>query len=270
MKLSRKTEIEIIANKFRKDLGIDSIGISNIFDMCSSKYYLIRYPIGDEAIMGAAMIKQGDIIIYSNSSYTLSREIFTVAHEIGHVVLKHINSDNQSIHDQSMTNSDEREAEANYFAVCLLMPKDKVWEYIFSQFQYSEGYRWTLLEIATMMGTFNVSFEVTLNRLQSLGYMSKDQHSNLIEKKNEVKVSNLLRAIGISPKLCFAEKIKRVPVDFVKWVKCNYQKGVIPSPTMEKAIGYLGDDLSLEDFDITPLNEDDDFDFDAFLEDDDT
>ena len=268
MNSSRKVEIEKLANKFRRTTGIYSKGISNIFDVCSSEYYLIRYPIGETAVLGAAMIKDGDIIIFSNSSYPLSREIFTVAHEIGHVVLNHIESNNCTIHELSSNHMDENELEANHFAVCLLMPKDKVDEYISDQFQYCEGYLWTPLEIATIMGTFNVSFDVALNRLNNLGYITNDQYEFLQHQKNETKVSNLLRAIGISPQLCFAEQIKRVPIDFLKWVKSNYQNGVIPSETMEKAVKYL-DEVSIEDFAVTPIAEDNDFDLDAFLLEDD-
>ena len=109
MNTKRKSEIEELANKFRRMAGIHSKGISNIFDVCSSEYYLIRYPVGENAILGAAMIKDGDTIIFSNSSYPLSREIFTVAHEIGHVVLHHIDTNNHTIHETPSNIIDEKE-----------------------------------------------------------------------------------------------------------------------------------------------------------------
>ena len=59
-----------------------------------------------------------------------------------------------------------------------------------------------------------------------------------------------------------------MPIDFLKWVKSNYQNGVIPSETMEKAVKYL-DEVSIEDFAVTPIAEDNDFDLDAFLLEDD-
>ena len=76
----------------------------------------------------------------------------------------------------------------------------------------------------------------------------------------------MLRAIGISPDLCYPQNTKRIPIDFLKWVKSNYQNGVIPKETMERAISYL-DNVSIDDFAITPKIEDDSFDLDAFLED---
>jgi len=47
-------------------------------------YKVIRYPIGSNAFLGSSLLKDTDRIIFSNSSIILSREIFTVAHEIGH------------------------------------------------------------------------------------------------------------------------------------------------------------------------------------------
>jgi hypothetical protein len=62
--------------------------------------------------------------------------------------------------------------------------------------------------------------------------------------------------------------VKQIPVDFLCWVKANYQKGVISTEVMEKAVSYL-DEVSLEDLEISPKVEDDDFDLDSFLEEDD-
>ena len=61
---------------------------------------------------------------------------------------------------------------------------------------------------------------------------------------------------------------QQIPVDFLCWVKANYQRGVISTEVMEKAVSYL-DEVSLEDLEISPKVEDDDFDLDSFLEEDD-
>jgi Zn-dependent peptidase ImmA (M78 family) len=82
--------------------------------------------------------------IFVKQSDMPQRQRFTIAHEIGHIVLhaRGVNANNQenssredhNINDDELTvyaNHDpEREAEANYFAGCLLMPSDeykKVW-----------------------------------------------------------------------------------------------------------------------------------------------
>lgn len=263
-----RNEIEALANKYRRMLGIDSIGISNVFDACSGEFYLIRYPIGEESIMGAAIIKNNDKIIFSNSSHILSREIFTVAHEIGHFALGHVNSSIQSHHDITVSNSDQEEKDANYFAICFLLPKEKLEEFINSRLQFRENYNWSCLEIAAIMTTFRVSYEVAINRLNQLKFLSSEQYFDLMQQKSEIKVSKMLRAIGSTTDLCFSQNVKQIPVDFLCWVKSNYQKGVISTEVIEKAVSYL-DEVSLEDLEITPKVEDDDFDLDSFLEEDD-
>lgn len=262
-----RTEIELIANEFRKKLGIDSIGISNIFDVCSKEFYLIRYPIGEDSIMGAAIIKNNDKIIFSNSSYVLSREIFTVAHEIGHFALNHVNNNIKTHHDATVNNSFSEEKEANYFAVCLLMPKEKIEEFIKLRFDFHEHYNWSSLEIAAIMTVFRVSYEVAINRLNQLGFLSDEQHFDLQQKKSETKVSKMLRIIGSSPDLCFPQNTKQIPVDFLYWVKSNYQNGVISTEVMEKAVSYF-DEISLDDLELHP-KVDDDFDLDTFFQEED-
>lgn len=267
MNASRRKEIERNAAEFRGLLGINSVGISNIFDVCNTKYLLIRYPLGKDGILGAAMYKDGDYIVFSNSSQILSREIFTVAHELGHIRLGHIGIDNQLMQDISENTAGNEETEADYFAACFLMPKDKVEEFIDFQFQNHGNSEWTLLEVAAVMSAFNVSFDTAINRLVTLGIITQVLHDKLLSQKAEKKVSNLLRAIGVSPDLCFAREQKSIPVEFLQWTCINYSQGLIPIETLEKAVGYL-DEVSVDDLGVTPPKQKEDFDLDDFLEED--
>lgn len=47
--------------------------------------------------------------------------------------------------------------------------------------------------IARIMSEFNVSFDMALNRLESLGVINTDQKMRLDNIKTEMKVGNLLR-----------------------------------------------------------------------------
>ncbi len=267
MNASRRKEIERNAAEFRGSLGINSVGISNIFDVCNTKHLLIRYPLGKDGVLGAAIYKDGDFIVFSNSSQVLSREIFTVAHELGHIRLGHVGIDKQLLQDISENNTGNEETEADYFAACFLMPKDKVEEFIDFQFQNHGDSEWTLLDVAAVMSAFNVSFETALNRLETIGRIDQAQHDKLLSQKADKKVSNLLRAIGVSPDLCFPKEQKCLPVEFLQWTCANYTKGLIPIETLEKAVEYL-DDVSVDDLGVTPPKQEDDFDLDAFLEED--
>lgn len=265
MNASGRKEIERNAAEFRGLLGINSVGISNIFDVCNSKYLLIRYPLGRDGVLGAAIYKDGDYIVFSNSSQVLSREIFTIAHELGHIRLGHVGIDNQLVQDIDENNEGNEETEADYFAACFLMPKDKVEEFIDFQFQNHNSCEWTLLEVAAVMSAFSVSFETAVNRLNALNIITQSQYNKLLNQKADNKVSNLLRAIGVAPDLCFAKEQKSIPVEFLQWTCSNYRQGLIPIETMEKAVGYL-DDVTIDDLGIVPPKQEEDFDLDAFLE----
>ena len=266
MTKSRKLEIEKEAEDFRKSKGINTCGITNIFELCDTEYYLIRYPVGENGILGAAFYRAGEYVVFSNSSVIRSREIFTVAHEIGHIRLGHLGTRQRMItdHDHDIDSRSEQEKEANYFAACLLMPQDDLRKFM----RGMDTGNLTPLEIAKIMGVFGVSFDTVINRLKNTDIITQSERDSLLAKKNETKVTELLRAINVSTDLCKPENVKNVPSDFLKWVQFNYQKHVIPRETVEKAVGYL-DGVSANALigDIAePVDNDcDDLDLDSIL-----
>ncbi|MGN1089530.1 MAG: ImmA/IrrE family metallo-endopeptidase, partial [Huintestinicola sp.] len=88
MQASRKKEIRIKAEDFREKCKVSRYGIIDLFRECERcGYKLLRYPLGEEADLGFTLKKDSDTIIFTNTYSLLSREIFTLAHEIGHVIL---------------------------------------------------------------------------------------------------------------------------------------------------------------------------------------
>ncbi len=129
MRENRKKEIRVQADALRDTCKVSRYGIMDLFRECERLgYKLFRYPLGENADLGFTMKKDNDIVIFTNTCSRLSREIFTLAHEIGHVILHMENTD--SFIDDHVTisgrSTDEREQEANYFAAGLLMPADAV------------------------------------------------------------------------------------------------------------------------------------------------
>jgi len=165
----KKRDIRKKADQIRRNMRISNYGIMNLYKECESVgWKVIRYPLGENADLGFAMKKDKDIIIFTNSSSRLSREIFTLAHEIGHAVL-HMDKMNSFI-DNGLTlsdhNTDEREQEANYFAACLLMPEESVEKFMDIELLEEKQQGLTAIDIAKIMSEFNVSFEMVLNRLE--------------------------------------------------------------------------------------------------------
>jgi len=122
MNKSRQIEIERNAENVRDECNVTDYGFKDIFEASEKLgYRTIRYPITAEAFLGFAMIKDSERIIFSNSSIILSREIFSVAHEIGHQRLHLSEKGRMLIKDDDFFDRDESEIEANYFAACLLI-----------------------------------------------------------------------------------------------------------------------------------------------------
>ena len=262
MQESRKREIRIKADSFREKCKISRYGIMDLFKECERcGYKLIRYPLGENADLGFATKKDDDIIIFTNSSSRLSREIFTLAHEIGHVVLHFSNSisfidDNITVNEKTM---DEKEQEANYFAACLLMPSDEVGKFLDLEVASEESGCLTAMDIAKIMSEFNVSFDMALNRLESLGKIDSQQKLRLDNEKTEKKVGNLLRSASGNVRLNIPSNEYGIPYEYINYIIYNYNHNAIPQETLDKALGYY--QLSLDDIsdkiNIHPKEDDD-------------
>lgn len=246
MTTGRMKEIRVKADEFRQNCKVIRYGIANIFDECDRcGFRLVRYPIGSDGVLGFAQIRDEDRIIFSNSSVRLAREIFTVAHEIGHLCL-HLSSDGLYIDDDHTLSGrigEENEKEANYFAACLLMPEDIIFKYISMEIDVPG--QWTSLDIARMMTAFHVSFDMVLNRLQNLKQIDETTRVRLDNEKNLRKVTRLLQMTGGNSRLNISSNIKRVPSPYMDWVVYNYNHGVIPQETLEKSLQYF--DITMDD-----------------------
>ena len=248
MQENRKREIRVKADEFREKCKVGRYGIIDLFRDCDRLgYKLIRYPQGDAADLGFCLLRDGDEVIYTNSSSRLSREIFTLAHEIGHLIL-HMGIGN-SFMDDSLTISgrveDENEKEANYFAACLLMPAEDVHKFIDHEIADFESNRLGTLDVARMMSEFNVSFDMALNRLESLGIISGEEKLLLDNERNEMKVGNLLRSVGGNSRLNMPAGEICIPFEYLDYVIYNYNHKAIPKETLERVLNCY--QLGIED-----------------------
>ena len=261
MQDSRKREIRIKADSFRVKCKISRYGIIDLFKECERLgYKLLRYPLGDNADLGFAVKKDNDIIIFTNSCSRLSREIFTLAHEIGHVIL-HLNDESSFIDDSITINgrsTDKKEQEANYFAACLLMPADDVGRFIDLGIQDFGEKGLSAMDIARIMSEFNVSFDMALNRLESLGIIDLKQKLCLDNERTMKKVGNLLRSVGGNAKLNEPSNVIDIPHEYIDYVIYNYNHNAIPKETLERVLAYYKlviDDVSDK---IVEFSDDDD------------
>lgn len=264
MQETRKREIRIKADSFRANCKTGKYGIIDLFKECERiGYKLLRYPLGENADLGFMIKKDNDIVIFTNSCSRLSREIFTLAHEIGHAIL-HLD-DAISYIDDSVTingrSTDEKEQEANYFAACLLMPVDDINRFIDLEIQDFQERGLSAMDIARIMSEFNVSFDMALNRLESLALIDTEQKLKLDNAKTEMKVGNLLRGVGGNNKLNVASEVVDIPHEYIDYVIYNYNHNAVPKETVERVLDCYG--LSIDDVSdkiVTPYDDEDDLD----------
>jgi len=248
MLATRKREIRRKAEEFRNSCTVRSYGINDLFEDCKRKgYKMFRGPLGDSGAMGFSMKKGQDIIIFTNSSCRLSREIFTLAHEIGHVVL-HLET-LQSFIDSEYTvfgKSEEiMEQEANFFAASLLLPKDEIEKFFELELMGTESGKVTAFDIARIMSEFQVSFEMVLNQLENLGLICEKEKQGLNTEKNISRVGNLLNATGGDYRLNIASNERELPFEYLEYVIYNYNHRAIPKETLMRALDCYG--ISYED-----------------------
>lgn len=248
MQENRKREIRIKADSYRAKCKLSRYGIIDLFKECERfGYKLLRYPLGENADLGFTVKKDGDTIIFTNSCSRLSREIFTLAHEIGHVIL-HSEGDESFIDDNatiSGRSSDEKEQEANYFAACLLMPADDIGRFIDLEIQNFEENGLSAMDIARIMSEFNVSFDMALNRLESLDIINSNQKLRLDNEKIEKRVGNLLRSVGGNARLNVPSNEIDIPYEYIDYAIYNYNHNAVPRETLEKTLACYH--LSIED-----------------------
>lgn len=248
MQDKRKKDIRKIAASVREKCKVSRYGIIDLFKECNRLgYKLIRYPLGENAVLGFTIKKDQDTVIFTNSNSRLSRESFTLAHEIGHAVL-HID-EIQSFIDDNITisgrNTDEKEQEANYFAACFLMPGNEVERFFDQELSDFEKNGLTAIDIAKIMSEFNVSFDMALNRLENLGKIDCYQKARLDNERNEKRVGNLLRSAGGNARLNESGGEISIPFEYIDYVIYNYNHDAIPIETLEKALEYY--QLSMDD-----------------------
>lgn len=264
MNKNRQITIERNAENVRDECNITDYGFKDIFEASEKLgYRTIRYPIGTEAFLGFALIKYSERIVFSNSSLILSRETFSVAHEIGHQRL-HLNEQGRTlIKDDDFTDRDELEIEANYFAACLLMPMEKVDKFIRLELKDKNTSFWDGFDIARIQTAFNVSYDMVLVRLKALNILNEEIIEKLKNEKIEQTASKLLNVIGGNTELCRSAEAKKIPAEFLEWVISNYKEKLIPKTSLASALNYV--DLSPDDVNINDRQDKEEESFDDLL-----
>lgn len=262
-----KTEIENRAVTLRQERNIQTYGVKDIFSLIEEKnIHLIRYPFGKNVLLGFSTFYEGKAIIVSNSSEILSREIFTIAHELGHILydFSDCNQDikiDVNIEEYSEDISEER---AFYFANCFLMPTDQLTKFI--KFALNKKLSaLTALDIVRIQLEFNVSYSAAVKRLHEVQLINTSQKNDLFNRRNEMTSGALFKMLDADEKLLKAADILKVPNQYLEYVTSNYENNYIPFSSLKNALSLLGMDAEMFKKEETIVQEEIDID-DVFEE----
>jgi len=145
------------------------VNVENIASKLGVKVSILSPWIREnDGLSGLAEIdSNGNRVIYFNNSESKNRQRFTMAHELGHHALNHVNPQNPCFRDDSNTfNSNSsvwQEREANNFAAQLLMPLDAIKTMLFVK---------RITNIKQLAEMFQVSEAAMYYRLKNLGYLT--------------------------------------------------------------------------------------------------
>lgn len=157
--------IEEVAQQVRKALGLDARApISNVTRALERMGIVIApLAIDGEVLTGHAGVSwsagQGEPALIAVNYVKGDRDRFTIAHELGHLVL------------HSFRSSEEPESEANMFAGAFLVPEDP--------FRESVSSTVTLTTLRRLKAQWGVSIQALLSRATDLGLINSQRSQTL-------------------------------------------------------------------------------------------
>lgn len=242
-----KAEIALKAKQLRKMYDIQSNGIADIFAFVNKQgIELIRYPFGRNTVLGFSTVYEGKKIIVSNSSEILAREIYTIAHELGHIIYDfHDNATGLKI-DKMLDEGSElsvSEERAYYFADCLLMPEDCLKEMITENMKKAPA-DLRAINIVQMQLEFKVSFNALLKRMYNLGLFSAVKKDQLYRERDFYTSKRLFDLLGADEDLLKPTEKLIVPPKYIDYVISNYENNYIPFSSLKNALKLVGMDIS--------------------------
>ncbi|PXX09234.1 Zn-dependent peptidase ImmA (M78 family) [Mycolicibacterium moriokaense] len=144
----------VLADHIQDELGID----------------VLVEPFPGDPLTGAAITDPAFPLLFVNAEHPLPRSLFTLAHELGHVLAGH---DGTSVTlDRELSGSTNEERTANAFAANFLMPEETVRAAV-------KGHGRTETALIDLAYHLGVSFETLIFRLHNLGLIDATGRDSL-------------------------------------------------------------------------------------------
>lgn len=206
-------------------------------------------------IDGASAIKEDVAFVFLAPRSFTPRMLFTMAHEVGHLVAHHERGETSMFIDVSadlgagQTTANKREQFAHRFASTLLLPAQSVGlslQRFRTSFNYASGPVGDI-EVLFLARLFGVSFGVAAQRCEDLDLLERGGARSLHEKLNKSHGSPEKRAdeIGLPPRADFT--IPRLPSSLLRAAISQIREG-------EASVGRVAGLLQMQIRDIMAAN----------------
>jgi Zn-dependent peptidase ImmA (M78 family)/transcriptional regulator with XRE-family HTH domain len=192
----------------------------------------------DDPLSGAAFTSHDFPLLFVNSSFTTPRSLFTLAHELGHLLLGRVEDDIAL--DQELAASSDTERMANAFAAIFLMPERIIRKTL-------DFVGRNTASIVNLAYRFGVSFETVVYRLHNLHLINSEGRDALMRFNwqqqlavfaTEPGPTKLTRAqIGQLQSRAGREPARRLPGLLVNRAQEGYQKGIISVRPLAELLG---------------------------------
>jgi Zn-dependent peptidase ImmA (M78 family)/transcriptional regulator with XRE-family HTH domain len=185
-------------------------------------------PYPDDALSGAAITHRSFPLIFVNSEFPQPRSLFTLAHELGHVLAGH--ADDSITLDRELSGSTDAERMANAFAASYLMPEDYIRKEITDRGRKVS----TLAYLTYMLGVSYESLIYRLHNLRLINAEGRDKLKAISWQQLSSRLNNPELSFGLSRdqigRLQYRGTMKpasRPPALLLQRASDGYRKGVI-------------------------------------------
>ncbi len=183
------------AERLRNKLGEDNHSPVDIFSLVQmvDKLTIVYYPMGKTISGMCVKGKDGRCTIALNSSMTIGRQRFSLAHELYHM---HYDENMVSVCAKPIGTGSETEKKADAFAAFFLMPRAALTERVEDLLKKHTG-RLNIRDIICLEQYFGVSHQTAVYHLNNCGYINKSELNELLN----TSVRRQAEAMGFSTDL---------------------------------------------------------------------
>ena len=204
--------------------SIESVGI-----------YVFKRSFKQREISGFSLMDDEFPVIMINNSTAFTRQIFTLFHEVGHLLhgLSSISTLDGRFVERMLGDIKSVELACNQLASEFLVPSDA--------FPTDEVDRENIVDfVSAVASRFNVSREVILRRVLDLGYIDKQTYSNCV--RSWVKETDEDRA-GTGGNY-YSTKAAYLGDAFLRLAFSQYRAGILPISELSEHIGVKARNIS--------------------------